>query len=61
MSILFSIIGLILIILPVTDASIKAVGIGLLMTVSGAWFVPNAARQVVQEINKTQQEKDNAS
>lgn len=65
MSVVMALIGLILIIAPITDASTKAVGVGLIFTVSGAWFVPNAARQVIREVTQplsTQEEdKNNAN
>ena len=48
MSITTLFIALIIVIAPSTDASTKAVGVGMMLTVSGAWFVPGAARQMAQ-------------
>lgn len=42
--------GLALILVPGTDATAKGVGFSLLLTVSGAWFVPGAARQAVEAV-----------
>jgi hypothetical protein len=50
MSVVIAIIALIMILMPVTDAGTKAVGIGFLTTVVGAWFVPNAAKQVIKQV-----------
>lgn len=55
MSVFLGIAGLILIIVPVTDAGMKAIGGGLLLTVSGAWFVPGAAKQMATQIMLQQQ------
>lgn len=56
MSILMALIGLALILAPGTDATTKGVGVSLLLTVSAAWFVPGAARQVAKEVQATVQE-----
>lgn len=50
MSILMSLIGLCMVLLT-NDASIKAVGITLILTVQGAWFIPGAAKQVAHEVS----------
>lgn len=41
--------GLLLILLS-TDPTAHAIGVTLIMTVSGYWFVPGAAKQVASEI-----------
>lgn len=50
MSIFFTLVGLFLIVFPGLDAGIKAIGVSLIATVSAAWFVPNAAKQVATEV-----------
>jgi hypothetical protein len=52
MSIVFGLIGLALILAPTTDAGTKGVGTGLLLTVSGAWFVPGAAKQIAYQVEQ---------
>lgn len=52
MSIIIALCGLTLILWPTTDAATKAIGISLLLTVSGAWFIPGAAKQVAYQIQK---------
>lgn len=51
MSVAFAVIGTLIIILP-TDPTIKGLGVTLLLTVSGAWFIPGAAKQVAYEVQK---------
>lgn len=48
----FAAIGTALILVPYTDAPTKGIGVALLSTVSAAWFVPGAARQVVYQVSK---------
>ena len=52
MSALFAAIGLTLILVPWTDATTKSIGVSLLLTVSAAWFVPGAAKQISSDITK---------
>lgn len=52
MSIFFTLVGLFLIVYPGLDAGIKGVGIGLIGTVSAAWFIPGAAKQVATNVEK---------
>ena len=48
-SIIFIITGLLLIFFS-PDATTKGIGVGVITTVTGAWFVPGAAKQMAQEI-----------
>ena len=50
MSILIFSGGLVCILWPGADASLKGIGVGMLITVQSAWFVPGAAKQVAQEV-----------
>jgi hypothetical protein len=51
----FGTLGALLILLPTADATSRGIGITLIMTSSGAWFIPGAAKQVVQEVTKQTQ------
>ena len=50
MSIVLIGVGVFLIADPGLDATTKGVGISLILTVSGAWFIPGAARQVAEQV-----------
>ena len=50
MSILMSLIGLALIMWPGLGAAMQGVGIGLILAIHAAWFVPGAAKQVAHEM-----------
>lgn len=52
MSILLIFTGVFLVVFPGLDATTKGVGISLILTVSGAWFIPGAARQVAEKVQK---------
>ncbi|SRR5579885_161408 len=52
MSIFMTLIGLLLIIYPGLPSSTNGVGIGVILAVQTAWFVPGAARQVAHEVAK---------
>lgn len=56
MSVVMSLVGVALIIAPTTDATTKGVGVSLLLTVSTAWFVPGAARQIAAQIKQQVQD-----
>jgi hypothetical protein len=45
MSIFFGGAGLALILLEPTNSTVQGIGVTLLLTVSGAWFIPGAAKQ----------------
>jgi len=49
MSILSTITGLCLVLAP-TDATTKGIGVTLIMTVQGYWFVSGSAKQVASEV-----------
>jgi hypothetical protein len=49
MSVISTITGLFLI-LSSTDATTKGIGVTLIMTVNGYWFVSGAAKQVASEV-----------
>ena len=51
-TIFFGILGGLLILLPTSDATSKGVGIALITTTSGAWFIPGAAKQYATEVTK---------
>lgn len=51
MSIVFTLAALFLIVFPGLDATTRGVGVSILLTVVGAWFIPGAARQVVAQMN----------
>ena len=48
-SVIFLIAGLVLIFFS-ADSTTKGIGVGLVTTVCGAWFVPGAAKQMANEI-----------
>jgi len=52
MSIFLTLIGVVLILYPGTPPDAHGVGIGLILTVQGAWFIPGAAKQVATEVVK---------
>jgi hypothetical protein len=52
MSIFMTLIGLALILYPGMSTATQGVGIGLIMAVQAAWFVPGAAKQVASEMVK---------
>lgn len=52
MSIVACIVGLALVVYPGTEASTRGVGISIILTVVGAWFVPGAARQVAEQVQQ---------
>ncbi len=52
MSLFFGTVGLIMTIYPALDPSVRGVGIGILLTVTGAWFVPGAAKQVAYQVEQ---------
>lgn len=57
MSVFFTLVGLFLIVFPGLDVGTRGIGIGLIATVSAAWFIPGAAKQVatnvVQQVQET--------
>lgn len=50
MSVLLLIVGLALVLFS-GDATTKGIGITLILTVQGAWFIPGAAKQVAYEVS----------
>lgn len=50
-SVLLLLVGLALVLFS-GDAATKAIGITLILTVQGAWFIPGAAKQVAYEVSK---------
>ena len=48
-SVIFVVTGLLLIFFS-PDGTMKGIGVGILTTVVGAWFVPGAAKQVANQI-----------
>ena len=52
MSVLMSLVGLTLILWPGLPAATTGVGIGLILTIQTAWFIPGAAKQVAHEVGK---------
>jgi hypothetical protein len=48
----FGILGALLILFPTADATSHGIGITLITTASGAWFIPGAAKQVATEVQK---------
>jgi len=50
MSVFFGLAGLALILDPATDSTMKGVGVSLILTVAGAWFVPGAAKQMAYQV-----------
>lgn len=55
MSILMTIAGLLLILLP-TDATTRGIGVTLVLTVQGAWFISGSVKQLAHEIVKQTRE-----
>jgi uncharacterized membrane protein HdeD (DUF308 family) len=54
-TIFFGILGTLLILLPTADPTSRGLGVALLTTASGAWFIPGAAKQVVNQVTKQSQ------
>lgn len=54
MSIVFTLAALFLIVFPDLDHTTKGVGVSILLTVVGAWFIPGAAKQVIAQMNGQQ-------
>ena len=52
MSVLMTMVGVALIVIPGLPAADAGVGIGLILSVQAAWFVPGAAKQVATEVAK---------
>jgi hypothetical protein len=50
MSVIVAAIGLTLVLVPSVDSTTRGVGISLILTVTSAWFIPSAAKQVVQQV-----------
>jgi hypothetical protein len=50
MSIVCTISGIALILIPNLDATTRGVGVTLIMTVQGYWFVSGSAKQVASEV-----------
>jgi len=59
MSIVMDITGLLLVLLTV-DATVKAIGITLILAVQAAWFIPGSAKQVAYEVVKQVQKSTTA-
>lgn len=53
MSILLILVGVLLIIYPGLSSDAHGIGIGLIMTVTSAWFIPGAAKQVIYQAQKS--------
>jgi hypothetical protein len=51
-TIFFGLLGAVLLLYPGTDAASKGLGIALITTSSGAWFIPGAAKQMATEVVK---------
>lgn len=49
--------GLTCLLWPNADSMVKGLGVGMLISVQSAWFVPGAAKQVAQEVVQTVEEK----
>lgn len=54
MSVLFAVIGTLLILFS-KDAAVQGMGVTLVLTVSGAWFIPGAAKQVAYQVTQQSQ------
>lgn len=52
MSIFMTLVGLALILIPGVNSGAQGVGIGIILAVQAAWFVPGAAKQVATEVIK---------
>lgn len=52
MSVFFGLIGIVLVVYPGLDPTTKGVGISLILTISGAWFIPSAAKQMASAIQQ---------
>lgn len=51
MSIFMTLVGLVLILYPGISPATQGVGIGVILAVQAAWFVPGAAKQVAHEVS----------
>ncbi len=50
MSIICTLAGLVLVLIPGTDATTKGVGTTLILTVQSSWFISGSAKQVASEV-----------
>jgi hypothetical protein len=46
------VIAAVILILFSHDAALQGTGVSLLLTVSGSWFIPGAAKQVAYQVSK---------
>lgn len=51
MSVLFTMVGLALILLT-SDATLRGLGVTIILTVQAAWFIPGSAKQIATEVFK---------
>ncbi len=54
MSILLILVGVLLILYPGISQEVHAIGISMILTVSSTWFIPGAARQVLNQVQQQQ-------
>ncbi len=52
MSIALLICAMMLILFPGTTSDLHAIGITTLLTVTGAWFIPGAAKQAITQVKE---------
>lgn len=57
MSIVLLVCAMMLILWPGTTSDLHAIGITTFLTVSGAWFIPGAAKQVLTQVQKNSDNK----
>lgn len=50
MSIFLLTAAMLLVLMPGTGPDLHGIGISLVLTVSGAWFIPGAAKQVLSQL-----------
>ncbi len=51
-SVILITIGALFVLMPGTSSDVHAIGISLILTVSGAWFIPGAAKQVINQVHE---------
>ena len=44
--------GLVCLLWPTGDATVKGLGVGMILTVQSAWFIPGSAKQVAQSVTE---------
>lgn len=52
LSIVLILVGTAFVLVPYLDQSTRGIGVSIIITVMGSWFIPQAAKQTVDQMNK---------